>query len=78
MNPLDARYIYTQNPCGCLAILMVNDEAMRKYMARDLAREIREGRLPQYTNDRDAIPPVCCPEHPDRFRKPPTQSALGL
>jgi hypothetical protein len=64
----DARFLYTQKPCGCLVILMVNDEANRKAMARDLAREIREGRIPREAFERDQIPPMNCAAHPDRHR----------
>jgi hypothetical protein len=74
----EARFLYTQKPCGCLVILMVNDEANRKYMARDLAREIREGRIPREAFERDQIPPFHCAAHPHRHgAKATARQGLG-
>ena len=69
--------LYTAKPCGCLVIVMVNDEANLRYMADDLAAEAREGRWVKEATG-DTLPPLRCPEHKRAEAERASMMELGL
>lgn len=54
--------LYTQRPCGCLVLVLVNDAENLRACSREIAREAREGRT-LHEAAKDTLPPLMCDEH---------------
>ena len=57
--------LVTRRPCGCVVLLVVNEPDTVAFCAKDILREIREGRVPvEMTTEDVRKMPFYCVEHP--------------